>query len=136
MIKIYKITEAKEELIIDLYKSANWWTKADEDKNFIFTMLKQSFCVAGAFNEDKKLIGMGRIISDGIIDAYIQDVIVLTKYRKMGIGKKIVQFLVKYCQNNNISYISLVGEPGTEHFYKNLGFKTLVDYIPFIYKGE
>ncbi len=47
-----------------------------------------------------KVIGMGRIVGDGAIYFYIQDVIVHPSYRGMDIGKKIMNTLVKYLKEN------------------------------------
>ena len=72
-----------------LYQDAGWWQddyKITDD--FLRRIPEKSALFAGAFLE-KKLIGMGRALSDLCSDAYIQDVAVLKKYRGRGIGKKI-----------------------------------------------
>ena len=69
------------------------------------------------------MIAMGRVLSDGVSDAYIQDVAVLPDFRGRGIGGKIVTFLVEELEKRGVDWIALVGEPGTENFYKRLGFE-------------
>jgi spermidine synthase len=76
------------------------------------------------------MIGMGRAISDGISDAYIQDVVVLKSWRKKGIGGEIIKEIVKRLKESEIDWIALIGEPGTEKFYSGLGFKKMQSYIP------
>ena len=66
---------------------------------------------------------MGRVLSDGVSDAYIQDVVVHPDFRGQGIGGEIVRFLVRELEKNGIDWIALVGEPGTEKFYARLGFE-------------
>ena len=104
-----------------LYLAADWISE-QEDCGFINQALAGSFCAAGAF-VDGKLVGMGRVLSDGVSDAYIQDVVVHPDFRKQGIGGKIVKFLVAELERHGIDWIALVGEPGTEKFYSNLGFE-------------
>ena len=82
-----------------------------------------------------KAIGMGRAISDGTSDAWLQDIVVLDKYRKHGIGQAIIRKLLEHCQSHGLSWIGLVAEPGTADFYKALGFGVLPGE-PMVFKKE
>lgn len=133
-IKIVNRAEKKE--LEQLYKEAGWWESSDDqDKSFLSDIVKGSALFAGAFHQ-KKMIGMGRVFSDLASDAYIQDVTVLKAYRGNGIGRKIIQLLVKELKQNNVGWIGLVAEPGTSLFYEQLGFEQLKDHVPFRYKGS
>ena len=44
------------------------------------------------------LIGMGRVISDGTSDGYLQDVIVLPEFRKLGIGTENCEYATNSMQ--------------------------------------
>jgi ribosomal protein S18 acetylase RimI-like enzyme len=114
-----------------LYRDAGWWQDDYETTDaFLHRIPEQSALFAGAFLE-KKLIGMGRALSDLCSDAYIQDVAVLSKYQKLGIGSMIVKFLIEELKKRGVDWIGLIGEPGTVTFYENLGFRQMKDYIPF-----
>ncbi len=76
---------------------------------------------------------MGRIISDGASDAYIQDVVVLPSYRRQGVGRELVRRLTEYCLEHQIGWIGLVAEPGTLAFYEDLGYRPLEGYQPMLY---
>lgn len=125
-----QIREASEEEIIALYRAGGWWEESPEARATIPGMLKGSFCVIGAREPDGRLVGMGRALSDGCSDAYIQDVVVLNEYRGKGVGSRIIQRLARHCQEHGISWIGLIGEPGTQDFYERLGFRPMKDYIP------
>lgn len=114
-----------------LYQDAGWWQN-DYKKSDVFLrrIPEKSALFAGAFLE-KKLIGMGRALSDLCSDAYIQDVIVLSAHQKCGIGTLIVTFLIQELKKRGVDWIGLIGEPGTRSFYENLGFRQMKDYIPF-----
>ncbi len=118
--------------VIDIYKDAGWW-KDSYSPAYIPPMIQNSCCFAGAFDGDR-LIGMGRAISDGLSDAYIQDIAVLKEYRGRGIGGRIVEAIVECLKSRDIDWIALIGEPGTESFYKRLGFSRMNDYIPMKYQ--
>lgn len=117
-----------------LYQDAGWW---QEDYQITDAFLRQipekSALFAGAFL-DKRLIGMGRALSDLCSDAYIQDVAVLSAYQKRGIGGKIVAFLIQELKTRGVDWIGLIGEPGTFPFYEKLGFRRMKDYIPLKYE--
>ena len=119
-----------DELVV-LYQDAGWWQddyKITDD--FLRLIPERSALFAGAFLK-KKLIGMGRALSDLCSDAYIQDVVVLSDFQKCGVGSMIVRFLIDELKKKGVDWIGLIGEPGTGSFYENLGFRQMKDYIPF-----
>ncbi|HBD95329.1 MAG: hypothetical protein A2015_12750 [Spirochaetes bacterium GWF1_31_7] len=85
--------------------------------------LKNSlFIITAYFN--KNPIGMGRVIGDGKMVFYIQDIIVLEAYRGKGIGKTIMQHVMNYIENNSVnnSIVGLMAATGKEMFYEKFGF--------------
>jgi spermidine synthase len=119
-----------------LYKDAGWWkNEYDEDFAFIDQVLKGSFLFVAAFKDNGELAGIARALSDGCSDAYIQDVAVLKKYRKQGIGSSMISFLINKLKENGIDWIALIGEPGTDSFYENLGFQTMKNHTPMKLKS-
>jgi len=122
--------------IVNLYKSGGWW-KETYDKSSIPNLIKGSFAFAVVVDKKtKKTIGMGRILSDGFSDAYIQDLVMLKEFRNEGIGKKLVESLIKFCKSKNISWIALIAEPNQDDFYKKNGFKKMKNYIPMKYEEK
>jgi ribosomal protein S18 acetylase RimI-like enzyme len=125
-----------EDEIVLLYKDAGWW-KETYDKAGIPQLIAGSFAFAVAVNQKTgKSIGMGRVLSDGVSDAYIQDLIVLASYRGQNIGKKIAQILIDFCISKGIQWIGLIAEPGSNNFYTTLGFKPMENHIPMLYIME
>ena len=132
----YKLTkEVDLQQLVRLYRTAGWWSEKNDKIEFLADLVKRTFLFLAAYDGDE-LIGMGRSISDGVSDAYIQDVTVLPEYRKQGIGGMIVRTLVENLRSRGINWIGLIGEPGTQHFYEELGFTIMKDYIPMHYKGN
>ena len=132
---IKPIKSASKKDLIRIYKEAGWWdTSNDKHPEFLNQIVKDSAVFVGVFLE-KKLIGIGRALSDLASDAYIQDVAVLKEFRGKGIGRKIIQTLIEKLKENNVDWIGLVAEPGTSSFYEELGFKVLKDHVPLKYKG-
>ena len=129
-IKIVKTANIQEIMLI--YQDAGWWVPENDevDPQFIQKIIAGSFafCVA-LLNE--QVIGMGRAISDGVSDAYIQDVAVLSTYRGQKIGVQIMDLLVHYLREQGISWIGLISEPKAVSFYKRYGFSEMIGYVPF-----
>ena len=117
----------------ELYAGAEWISSVDE-AGFLKKALENSTAVAAAYDCNNRLVGMGRAISDGVSDAYIQDVVVAPDFRKQGIGGKIVKQLVAELQSRGIDWIGLVGVPGTEKFYASLGFEAQEGHTLWLFK--
>ena len=73
---------------------------------------------------DQKLVGMARVIGDGGMAYYIQDVIVIPDYQRQGIGaqlmNKVMAYLAAHAHQNTV--IGLMSAPGKEAFYEKYGF--------------
>jgi len=122
--------------IVALYRAGGWW-KDEYDPAEIPWLIRGSFAFAVAVEEKSgRAVGMGRAISDGVSDAYIQDLVMLPAYQKRGLGKALLSLLLRQCRDTGITWIALVAEPGSEPFYQSLGFTRMEGHVPLIYRGE
>ncbi|KAJ3669097.1 hypothetical protein LUZ60_011047 [Juncus effusus] len=94
--------------------------------------LKNSFMVASLYSitksperdeERKVLIGMARATSDQAFNATIWDVIVDPSYQGQGLGKVLIQKLIRALLQRDIGNITLFADSKVVDFYKNLGFE-------------
>jgi ribosomal protein S18 acetylase RimI-like enzyme len=127
------VTHAPVEEIVALYQAGGWWHESAANRSRIEPMIRGSFCFMVARTADRKIVAMGRVISDGASDAYIQDVVVLPGYRRRGIGRELIRRLTLHCLDNQIEWIGLVAEPGTAGFYADIGYRLLAGYQPMLY---
>jgi len=79
----------------------------------------KSYKVVTVWEEDK-IIGAGRMISDGVCYGWIHDMAILPEYQKHGLGKRLMEELLN--ENENL-LIGLTSAFGVEEFYYKLGFK-------------
>ncbi len=128
------VDAAPTEAVVELYRAGGWWREEAAWRAAIPAMIRGSFCVLLA-RDGGRIVGMGRVISDGASDAYIQDVVVLQDHRGRGIGREIVRRLADRCVRAGISWIGLVAEPGTQAFYEPLGFRALAGHVPMLHRG-
>ncbi len=136
-IELKIVKEADPNEILSLYRHPGWW-QLDEDPRYLEMVRKivsDSFCFVVA-RQEGRIIAMGRALSDGVSDAYIQDVVVYSDYRGRGIGAKIVAKLIGFLRENNIQWIGLISEPGHEDFYERLGFARMPEYTPMLLKMD
>ncbi len=126
------VNSAPVQEIVELYKAGGWWQESPANRDRIAPMISGSFCFMVVRSPQAGIIGMGRIISDGASDAYIQDVVVLPAYRRQGIGRALIQRLTEFCLEHEIEWIGLVAEPGTAPFYQALGYHPLEGYQPML----
>ena len=107
--------------IIALYKAGSWW-KDEYDPAGIPPLIKGSFDFVVAYDPSKEeAVGMGRTISDGVSDGYIQDVVVFPDRRGEGIGSRIVKELVYSGKKKGLVWIGLIAEKGSSPFYERIG---------------
>jgi len=62
---------------VDLYRAGGWWQEEPAWRAAIPQMIRGSLCFLLAREPGGRVVGMGRVISDGASDGYIQDVVVL-----------------------------------------------------------
>lgn len=105
--------------LCDFYNSIPLGDKSPADLELVFSnsMFK---CFALAENE---IVGAGRVLADGQNTAYLCDIGVSPKCQGMGMGKQIVDNLIKQAKGHK--KIILYACPGKEGFYAKLGFKKM-----------
>ncbi|HDW3055631.1 TPA: GNAT family N-acetyltransferase [Bacillus cereus] len=106
--------------LLSLYESLGW-NSLKLTVNELEQMCKQSWYAIYVF-DDKRLVGMGRVISDGVITGIICGVGVLRKYQSSGIGKEIVKRLIQHCEQNKV-IPQLMCVEKLQSYYESIGFE-------------
>ena len=99
-----------------LYQAAPLGRKTAAELEVVFRNSRYRCLV----REDGRLVAVGRALADGADCSYICDVAVLPSHQGTGLGKAVVQELVRLSQGHK--KIILYSVPGKEGFYKKLGF--------------
>lgn len=115
------IDESQWEALVDLYDETDMCIglgrMRETDK--IRRSYQKSYRYVIAWDKDK-IVGAGRMISDGECYGWIHDVAVLDSYRKHGIGRGIIERLLG---GNEGLLIGLTSSFEAVDFYAKLGFK-------------
>jgi GNAT superfamily N-acetyltransferase len=110
---------------MSLRASVGWASFPDEiaDKSLSAT----PYCVC-AFDGDT-LIGMGRVLGDGVFSFYIGNVMVRPDRQNEGVGRAIMDVIMAYVDQNAVpgAIASLLSIKGKEAFYTRFGFEVRPD---------
>jgi GNAT superfamily N-acetyltransferase len=103
-----------------LHKSAGWGVFDDQSAS---AGLKGSLYTISV-REDGALVAFGRVVGDGRITFYIQDVIVVPDKRSNGYARIVMEHILDYLQGvaAPIAVIGLMSSKGVENMYKKFGF--------------
>lgn len=110
--------------ILTLYRNEDWWGSGEDDPDLVRRMVAGSHCFL-AVTEGNSLAGMGRAISDGVSDAYIQDVAVAPQWRGHGLGGGIIRRLIDRLHRDGLFWIGVIAERDSSPFYRRFGFETM-----------
>lgn len=110
------------ETYMELRESVNFhrlsWDQAKKGlNNSLYTLVAY---------KDGKAVGMGRIVGDGAIICYVQDLIIRPEVQGQGIGGLILETLKSFVMHEGyagtIMMFDLMCARGREKFYKKHGF--------------
>lgn len=126
--------EIKNELSVEEYNNLRKSTGWDEKEiSIVENAIKSSVIVKKAV-KDNEVVGMARVVGDGIY-YLIVDVVVNPNYQGLGIGKKLVEDIVKDIEERTkvgqTCSINLMSMGGKEAFYEKCGFTK----VPFGHTG-
>ena len=115
-----------------LRASTGWEALSDEtvEKGMQGSLFSVCFMVAG------KIAAAGRIVGDGAIYFYIQDVIVLPEFQRTGLGDMVMQeleiWLKENCDHN--SFVGLMASEGVKDFYTRFDYAVRAETRPGMFK--
>ncbi len=119
---IFKENILDVDTYLALRKSVKWKKLSYEQAQ---KALDNSLYTVCAYEFDRP-VGMGRIVGDGAVICYIQDLVVMPEAQASGIGGQIVDMLIEYVESLRIEgteiMLDLMCAKGREMFYQNHGF--------------
>ncbi|MGI6358409.1 MAG: GNAT family N-acetyltransferase [Bacillota bacterium] len=106
--------------IYQFYQRMGWADFLQLDAEQLAAAMDGSWYVLYAYDQDR-LVGTGRVVSDGVINAYLCGLGVDSEYRRQGIGTRIMELLVQRCQQSGL-HIQFFCEEQLVPFYQQRGY--------------
>lgn len=106
--------------LVDLYEALEW-NSLELTATQLQRMCQQSWHVEYAYPSER-LVGTGRIISDGVITGVICGLGVDPAYQKQGIGTGLMERLMAKCDEHGV-IAQLMCTESLEAYYEDLGFR-------------
>ena len=123
MIDFYISTDKNKldiNVIHDYLCNRSYWAK-DRAIETVKRSIDHSLCF-GMYDTSDSLIGFARVVSDFAVFAYIMDVFILENYRYLGLGMKLMDFIMNYPDLQNVKVIMLATEDA-HGLYEKYGFR-------------
>lgn len=115
---VYKYNEkVSVKALADLRESVGWGRM---EKEYGSPSISSYYHIA--VYEDEKLIAYIDSVSNGVTDAYIQDLMVCPDHQGKGIGTELMNKMIRYLKEKHICMLSVIYEEGLEPFYERFGF--------------
>jgi len=107
--------------LADLREAVGWNRMESEYRNPLMTSYYHI-----AVYEDDRLIGYIDSVSNGVTDAYIQDLMVRPDSQGKGIGTDLMNKMIGYLKEKHIYMISVVYDESLKQFYERFGFHNML----------
>ena len=114
-----------------LFAAVGWDGELPDDDEELAVALDRSLFAVCAVAEGAA-VGCARIVGDGAVYLYIQDVIVLPAWQGTGLGDRLMRAVMSWldacCPPN--AFVALFAAPGKDEFYRRYGFERRPDDEP------
>ena len=108
--------------VADLRQSVGWNRM---ERELADVRLHNAFHLC-CFDGDR-LVGYAAVVSNGVTDAYIQDLMVHPDYQRQGIGHQLMQRTLERLRNEGIYMVSVIyGDAELQKYYEEFGFTTML----------
>ena len=122
---LYRIVEGSENIdiseVVRLLRMTYWAEKRSVEQ--IEKSMRNSSCYGVYLEEENKLVGFARVISDYATTYYICDVVIDTAFRHMGLGTALVSHIVSLPEYDGLRGILITRD--AHALYKKFGFEVL-----------
>ncbi len=109
------------EVVVRFLSEDAYWSRG-RDRELILRTIREATRVIGAYSPGGALAGYARVVSDGVVFAYLADVFVLEPFRGAGLGVEIVREAVENGPHSELRWI--LGTADARGLYEKFGFGT------------
>lgn len=114
--------DIEAEQLKNLYEDVKW-TAYTNDLAKLKQAVSQSLAVISAW-KNGELVGLIRVVGDGLTIIYIQDILVLERYQNQGIATQLMEQILHKYESVRQKVLLTEEVPDVRHFYEKNGFKS------------
>lgn len=122
MLKKLDVREGLSDLtpaaIATLYRRAPLLRRV-RDADELWAMYEQSSLVLSAWH-DGRLVGIARVLTDGVLFSYLCDLAVEPDVQRVGVGKSLIAAVMERCRGTDLL---LRDSSGSASYYPKIGFE-------------
>ena len=104
-----------------LFNTTGWNKEYQISMDDLAVVIRHSRFIVAAYEGDR-LVGFGRIVTDGVMHAMVYDLITDPGYQGRGVGSEVLRRLMEKCQQARIREIQLFCAKGKRSFYEKRDF--------------
>ncbi len=112
--------------LVTLYSSVGW-TRYTEQPERLHQAVMRSLRVVSARDGDR-LVGLARVVGDGLTIIYLQDILVDPAYQRQGIGRALLREVLQPYDDVRQQVLLTDDEPGQREFYEHMGFTEVREF--------
>lgn len=120
---IHRLTPTQIDDLLTLYRR-EWWTQ-ERTREEIDIMLKHTDLIFCLIDEEERLVGFARVLTDRVFKAEIYDVIVAPEHRGRGLGRRLMEEILGHPGLRRVRQFNLQCLEEMRPFYEILGFADL-----------
>ncbi len=121
----FRIIEGADQIdtdeVVSLLKTTYWANKRSKEQ--IGKSMEHSSCYGIYLDDEQKLVGFARVISDFATTYYLADVVIDQAYRHQGLGKALVSYIVSLPEYTGLRGLLLTKD--AHGLYEKYGFETV-----------
>ena len=117
MYEVMRQADIPPRAVQDLREAVGW----DRSEGTTARVLAQSYAHF-SITDASGLVGFLRVVSDGVDDAYLGDLMVHPRLQRKGLGRALITRALEELSADRIRCIQVTFHPGLEPFYRACGF--------------
>ena len=125
------VAELQERHVHDLHRlfQGEWWTQGRSLAD-VRCMIDHSSLVFGLrADPSDRLVAFARVLTDRVFKAVVFDVIVARDHRHQGLGRRLMDCIIRHPDLRRVRHIELYCLPDLISFYERSGFSTDVSGV-------
>lgn len=114
------------EELVALYDSVGWHRYTKEPTRLLAAVARSLRVVSA--RDDGRLVGLARLVGDGLTIVYLQDILVHPDHQRAGLGRALLERVLAPYADVRQKVLITDDEPGQRAFYEAMGFREIRDH--------